>query len=488
MQKQKIKRNYLFALIYQISLIIIPLLVTPYVARILGADGLGKYSFAYTLISYFVVVLSLGFSYYGQREIAKYQNNIYQQSKVFYEVLFLRLIIIILELIINFILFFSGIYGKYSVLMLILNLELVAAVFDITFFFQGREEFAKVVSVNLIFKVLGVLCVFVFIKSSNDVYIYALLNSVFFVFGNLFLWFFLNKKIVKVKFRELNLFACLKKSMTLFIPILALNLYTLINKSLIGLITQSDYENGFYSQVEKLVFQLVILIKCLSTVMLPHNTSAVSCGKLEQVKINNYNAAHFIWLISLPLVGGIIFTASNFVPWFLGIDFNKSVLLFQVMAIVIVFIGISTVIGEQYLLPNKKDKCYILSILAGVLVSLVVNIPLIIFFGGLGASITMVITEFIIMFVMFCTVAKELSLKRIFKSMIKPLIATGVMCLAICPLSIFLVPSILNTLIIVGTGIVVYLLMILLLRDSLVLSLFKSKHKAEFKSELESMK
>jgi len=471
--KQKIKRNYILNLLHQIFLITVPLVVTPYVAHILGPEGLGKFSFAYTLVSYFVIVLSLGFNYYGQREIAKCQNDIRQQSKIFYEILFLRLTIFIFELLIILVLSFLGVYGKYTTLMIIFSFELVVAASDITFFFQGKEEFIKVVAINLIFKILSIIGIFVLVKSHNDIYIYAFLNSGFFILESLFKWLFLRGKLVKVKLRELNLLQCFKKSMILFIPIIALNLYRLINKSLIGLITQSDFENGIYSQVEKLIFHLIILIKSLNIVMLSRNTSEISQGNIEQVKENNYNAVHFVWLIGLPLVIGIICVAGNFIPWFLGDSFDKSILLLQVMSLVLILICISSVIGEQYLLPNKKDRCYNVSILIGVAVNLIVSIPLIYYFGALGAGIAMVLSEFSILIVMLCMVAKELSMKRIFKLMFKPFIASLIMGTVIWPLTVWLVPSFFSTLIIFASGLFVYMSAILLLRDHLVLNVFK---------------
>ena len=473
---KSVKKNYILNIIHQLMLVFIPLIVTPYVSRILGPDGIGKYSFAYTLISYFIIFVSLGFNVYGKREIAKC-SDVKKQSAVFYEIVACRAIFVFFAIITNLVLVWCGIYGKYGFLIMLLICELVAVAFDITFFFHGKEEFGKLIIINLIFKILSTIGIFLLIKTPDHLGFYVLLNAGVSLGSNITMWLFLKNKLVKVQFKELKIFRHLKNAPVLFLPILAISLFNLIDKSLIGLITQNDAENGYYVQTEKIVRKCILLINCLSIVMLPRNTHEISQGNVEQVKENNYQAIHFVWLISLPLICVLIFTASNLVPWFLGAEFVPSILLLQVMAVAILFAGISTVIGEQYLLPNKKDRQYVIAILVGVAISLLVNIPLIYWLGALGATLTMVIAELIIMIVMLCIVRKEFALGRVFKSLLKPLFASVSMIMVIWPLSIFLEPSILNTSLIVLCGALTYVVVILILRDSLIINLLRNLKK-----------
>lgn len=484
MTEKSVKKNFVINIIYQIALILFSLIVIPYVSRVLGEDGIGKYSFANTLNTYFLIISSLGFSTYAKREIAKSRNDKYKQCKIFWEVNICRGLFVCLIFIIDLILIFCGVFGKYTNLMLILSLYLVSVALDISFFFYGNEEFGKVISLNLIIKTIGTVFIFIFVKQPSHVWLYALINCLISFFSILFAWFFLKKKLVKVRFSELRPFRHLKGTLILYIPSLALSLYNLIDNSLIGFITQSDAENGYYMQSEKIVKKILLVVNCLSVVMLPRNTHEISCGNLNKAKENIYNSLACIWLFGLPMTGGIIFAANNFIPWFLGASFNKSILLLQVLSALIIFIGASTVIGEQYLLPNRKDKHYVWAIIIGVVVSLLVNIPLIYCLGSLGAALTTAIAEFVILLIMLCMVAKELSLKRIFKSFVKPFVATLIMCLVIAPLSVVLSPSIPNTLLIIACGVLVYAVSILLLRDSLVINSLRGiKNKFSNKSK-----
>ena len=471
MSQKSIKKNYVYNVIYQILIIIIPVVVTPYISRVLDPEGVGQYSFSLALITYFTIFASLGFGTYAQREIAKHQDDKEQQSIVFWEIFFCRLISVFLSLAVNLVLAFCGVYGKYTQLMFLFCINIIAIAFDIGFFFAGNEEFGKLVFINLILRVLGTIGIFVFVKKPQDVWIYALLNSLLSIIANLSIWLFIRKKVVKIKFNKLRPLRHLRGALRLFIPTLAVSIYTVLDKTLIGVITHSDAENGFYEQAEKIVKMSMTVITCLGTVMIPRNSYELGRGNIEQVRINNYNALHFVWLLGMPLMFGNIFVARNLVPWFLGENFMSSISLIQILAPLVLIIGISNVIGLQYLLPCHKDRQFTFAITAGAVINLIMNIPLIYYFGSFGASLSTIIAELIVTTIMLIMVAKHLNFGKIILLSCKPLLASLIMCVAIYPLSYFLTPSILHTLIIVVVGVIVYGLAILILRDSLVMSI-----------------
>ena len=478
MSKKSIKKNYIYNVIYQLLIIIIPVVVTPYISRTLDPEGVGQYSFSLALITYFTIFATLGFGTYAQREIAKFQNDSKKQSIVFWEIFICRLIPVVLSLAVNLILTFSGIYGEYTNLMLIFSINIIAVALEVAFFFQGNEEFGKIVLINLVIKIIGTVGIFVFVKNPQDVWIYALLNSLVLFISNVSMWLLLHKKLVKVKLCDLLPLRHLSSSIRLFIPALAITLYTVLDKSLIGLITCSDAENGFYEQADKIVKMSMTLMVCLGTVMTSRNSYELEQGNVEKVRTNNYNALHFVWLLGLPLMAGNIFVAPNMVPWFLGVDFKQSILLMQILAPLILIIGISNVIGLQYLLPYHKDRQYTIAIVIGALTNLCLNIPLIYFLGALGAALATIVAELVVTSVMLIMASKHLSLIKIFAMSFKPILATILMSLVIYPLSLVLSSSILNTFIIVLCGFVVYGLSILILRDSLIVDILRSiKHK-----------
>lgn len=291
---KSIKKNYIFNLLYQLLIVALPIVVTPYVSRILLPSGIGRYSFSLSIISYFVLFAELGFGYYAQREIAKYQENKKMQSKIFFEIMILRGISVLLSLGINLLLVFANVYKDNGVLFSIMTINIFSVAFDIAFYFQGNEEFGKITLKNSIIKILGVVSVFLFVKSADDLWVYVLINSLSIALSNISLWPFVIDRIEKVKLKELKPFSHLKGTLKLFVPTIAISIYAVLDKTLIGVITNNNLENGYYEQAEKIVKIAMTVITCLGTVMIPRNTNEYVLGNTNKIQENIYKAFNFL--------------------------------------------------------------------------------------------------------------------------------------------------------------------------------------------------
>lgn len=166
MAEKSIVKNYLYNLVYQILILILPLVTASYLARVLGATGNGIYSYTYTIVNYFVLFGSLGISLYGQREIAYVQNDKHKMKKVFIELVLFRFITITIAGIIYYFTFVR--HGEYAEYYRILLFELIAGAFDISFFFQGMEDFKKTVIRNVAVRLISVSLIFILVKEQSD--------------------------------------------------------------------------------------------------------------------------------------------------------------------------------------------------------------------------------------------------------------------------------------------------------------------------------
>ena len=481
MHKISAKKNYIYNVISQIVAILTPIITTPYVSRVLTVAGVGRASFSTSLITYFAVFAALGFSLYAQREVAKHGDDEKEKSKIFWEVNICRLLSVALALAVNAVLLMTNVYQGNTVLMLILSINIIAVGFDITFFYQGNENFGKVAFVNVSAKLMMVASIFLFVKSSSDVWIYVLINSLGLFVGYFVMWFFLVKYLTKVSVKELRPLKHLKGTLHLFLPTIAITLYADLDKSLIGFLSDTSVQNGYYEQAEKIAKVALTVITCMGVVMIPRNSKNYVEGNLDAVKQNIYKSMHFVWVMAIPMCLGVVVVSSNFIPWFLGEEFYGSIKLLQVLSLLFLCIGFSNVVGVQYILPTMRDKKYTYGIFFGVLINIIVSIPLIVYLKALGACIATGLAEFSVALMMFLQVRKELLLKEIFKTIWKPLLSGIMMFGVIFPLSMLLSPSILNTFIIVLVGMLTYGLMILALKDELVITLLKQLYNKVFK-------
>lgn len=480
-KKKSVKKNYFYNLIYQLFLVIVPLVVTPYVSRVLTTSGVGQYSFSYSLITYFTLFGSLGFGHYAQREIAKNQGNKYAQSKSFWEINICRLIPVGIAFLLNLVLCLLNVYGSYNNLMFIFLINIGALAFDIVFFFQGNEEFSKIVFRNVVIKSLSIIAIFVFVKTEDDLWIYALINSGMLIASNLSLWPYMVKYLVRINIKELNPLKHLKGTLILFLPTIAVSIYTVLDKTLIGLLVKgsyteivdgtevvkkySDLENGYYEQSEKLIKMVMVVITCIGTVMIPRNSNEFAKGNYEKVKNNINISARLVMLLGLPMTFGIIAVASNLVPWFFGPGYDKSIILLKILSPLIVIIGFSNIFGLQYLVPSKQDLKFSLCLCIGAIANIILNLILIPFWWSIGASIATIIAELLVTIIMAFFVRKEVDFLKLLKNTWKIVVSSVCMFVILCVLSNRFEASILNTLFLVFIGIVIYLFLLLVLRE-----------------------
>ena len=463
MAKQNIKKNYIYNLSYQILLLITPLITTPYLARILGADGIGTVSYAGSIVSYFTLFACLGTTIYGQREISYVQENREKRSHVFWETKILQIItsLIVLLFYIPF-----ALYQQNYIIYLILALNLLAVLVDVTWFFQGMEEFGKIVFRNFIFKIINIIYIFAFVETRDDLNVYIFGSSFFLFLSNASLWAYIPRYIEKPLWSDIKPTRNLKVVITLFIPTVAIQIYTVLDKTMIGLITQSAFENGYYEQALKISKMVMTAVTALGTVMIPRIGYHFAKGETETVISLIYRGYRFVWLFGTFLCFVLIGTAANFVPWFFGVGYDKVITLLGVLSFLILSIGINNVTGMQYLIPTNRQNLFTFTVLIGAAVNFMLNLILIHRFQSIGAAIASVVAETVIAFVQLWLVRKEFSVKKVFLSGLNYFVAGGVMLGLLKHIGLQLTPSITNTFLLLLCGAVRYCVVLLFLKDS----------------------
>lgn len=472
--KKSIVKNYTYNLIYQILVIILPLITTPYVSRILGAEGIGIYSYTISIVTYFTLFGSLGIAMYAQREIAYVQEDKEKRSKIFWEVVILRGIILTIAMICFYFSFANS--GQYSIYYKILLLEIVSNAVDISAFFQGMEEFKKIIKRNLIIKVISILSIFIFIKQSTDIWKYVLIYVVSNLIGNLSLWVYLPKYISKINIKGLEFKKHLKPTIELFIPQIAVQLYTVLDKTMIGSIILDKAEVGYYEQSQKIVKIILTIVTSLGTVMLPRIANKFAKGKDDEIKNSIMTSFSFVYFLSIPMVLGMISIAKYLIPWFLGQGFEKSIYIIYIISPIILLIGLSNVIGTQFLLPTKRQKQYTISVVAGAITNIILNAILIFKLGAIGAAIGTVIAETVVTATQFVFVKKEFNIKEVIFISKKNIIAAMLMFLIILIIDKLLIINIsltLRMIVEVSIGIIIYISSLIILKDKFVFEILR---------------
>ena len=455
MENTSVKKNYIYNLLYQLLIIILPLVTTPYLARTIGSNGSGIYGYTLSIVTYFVLFGTLGISMYGQREIAYIREDKYKRSKTFHEIIAFRLITMSIS-IISFVLLFT-ICNEYSLYYRILILELIANIMDITWFFQGMEDFKKTVIRNFIIKIIGLISIFTFVKNPSDTWIYVLIYCLSNLLGNTSLWFYIPKYIVKVPFKDLNIKKNIKPIFSLFIPQIAMQVYLVLDKTMIGLITNDMSEVGNYEQSQKIIKTALILVTALGTVVVPRIANSIAKNDIKEVQERIDKSYSYMWFLAIPLTLGFIACSSLIVPWFLGKGFEPSILLMQIGSLLILAIGLNNITGIQYLIPAKKQNLYTKSVCIAAVINFILNLILINICKASGAIIASVIAEFSIVIIQYFDVRKYIKINMFNKEILKCIISGIIMFIVLIILKPYFDSKMIPTLLLVIIGGTIYI-------------------------------
>lgn len=467
MSHNRLIKNYVYNTAYQLLVLIAPLITTPYVSRVLGATGIGIYSYAQSIATYFVLVGAVGTTLYGQREIAFVQNDPAKRSAVFWEIILIRVAAVSACTVIYYLIFAS--HGQYTAVYRILTLEVIATALDVSWFFMGMENFRLTVIRNTIIKLVGIILVFLLVKTPDDVNRYTLCLTLPVFLGNVSLWPGLRKYLVKPTAPVCSgIPKHIKPILVLFLPQIATEVYTVLDKTMIGAICTDIAQVGFYTQAQKIVKIVLTIVTSLGTVMLPAMSAAFANNQKDKIVESICVAFRFIFLLASALTFGLLAISQRFVPIFFGKGYDLVTPLMTVISPILVIIGISNVIGKQYLLPTMQQRAYTISIVAGAGTNLAMNAILIQPFGAIGASIATVVAELVVTMVQIWFVKEQLPVKKCLKPLARYWLFGFVMFIVVKLCDSLLPAGILGLAGMILIGIAIYAVELLVTKDPLL--------------------
>ena len=464
---KSIKRNYFYSTLYSVLMVITPLVTAPHVSRVLQADGVGVVSFVASITAYFGLFADLGTYIYGRREISYVRDDPEKRSIIFWETQILRMINTSIALVIY--LTFVLLYAKsYRAIFIVYAINILCTACDVSWFLAGLEEFGKIALRNIAVRLLDVAFVFMFIKSKSDVSLYAF-GYAFFSFAAaavmLVMWKYIPAYVHKPNFKSLHPLRNIKTILSLFVPGIAVQVYTVLDKTMIGIFTEGTFENGYYEQSLKISNAILPLICSLAGVISPRISYLFGKNNHEQISSYMYMSYNFILFLGIPICLGLIGVSDNFVPWFFGDGYIRVAGLLKITSFIVLAIGFNNATGIQYLIPAKMQTAFTLTLTLGATVNFCMNLVFIPLFGSYGAAGASVVAESVIALSQLYILRKELSFRRIVSLCWNYVIAGIVMLSALVFISKKLAPSPVHTFTMILSGALIYFCVLVVLRD-----------------------
>ncbi len=470
---EKVRINFLMNITVGIINTIISIFVTAYIARVIGANNIGLYTYLVSIVSYFILFGALGIHKYASREIAYCRDNKEEMSRVFMEVVILHTVLCTVALL-AFLVSFSFSDFDYRLIIMI-SFFIVNEILDITWFFQGIENFKVIFKTTFIVRIIFVLALILFVHSADDFYAYVAIEVMYNILFNGSLWFHLKKHISKV--RGLHPLRHLKESFLLFLPSIAWQIYAVLDKTMLGYLAAGTYnELSYYSLAEGIVKSFLLIGKSLTGVTAPRVANMNANSNQREISETLYESYRICWFITIPITILIYTTAKTIVPLYFGPGYDGVIVIMQLLSPLVIILTLNGITGDQFLIPCKYTNTQTVILFCGAFINFASNMFLIPRYHAIGAGISTLAAEG------FITVVQIIVANRIGAIKITRLICDGrnyflasglVVAFNIMAFNHFDSTSILCLGLVILAGTAIYFGVLALLKDSLFMSIVK---------------
>lgn len=466
-----LKTNIVLNFINTLTGIIFPVITFPYASRILQPEGIGTINFLQSIVNYIILLTSIGIPMYAVREVARYRDDIEKRNRTTVEILLLSLLLCVPGYLFVWLMdAYIPQIGKQTEVFYILSIAILFTSLGINWFYQAIEDFKFITIRAIIFRIVCLALLFLCVHTPEDLAAYAwiLVGS---TVGNNFINFIHLRKFIlfrQIKWKRLQLKQHLKPALHIFILNIVISLYTNLNTIMLGFM-QDETAVGYYTAGNKISHIALTVIASLGVVMLPRCANLVETERMKEFASVTKKAYLLVWGFSLPCLCGLILLASPIIDIFCGVEFMNATSVLQWTAPIILFIGLTNVIGIQILYPLGKENIVIWSTIGGAVLNMLLNFWLIPAYSYTGAGISTFCAELIVLMIQFIGGRKYIPFSFFERSLWKYLCATLIMGLAVYITTIFLTTGPLvsftaSTL----AGIFTYAIMLWLLHDNLL--------------------
>ena len=395
-QQRSVFYNFVMNVILTMSSFIFPLITFPYASRILGPVGIGKVSFASSVVNYFLLFAQLGIPTYGIRACAKVRDNKEELSKTVQEIFLINILMCAL----SYVLFFASLFyiPRFRVernLLIVTSATILFNTMGLEWFFKALEMYSYITWRSIIFKCIGLVAMFLLVQNQKDYVIYGAI-SIFASSASNVLNFIYLHKLVDLKNRfELDLKKHMKPIIIFFAMSCATTIYLNLDTTMLGFM-KTDADVGYYNAAVKIKNMLVSIVTSLGAVLLPRITVYLEKNETEKFKTLSRKAIRFVLFVAMPLLIFFIVFAKQGVLLLSGDEYVNAILPMQIMLPTLLFIGLTNIMGIQILVPMGKESKVLASTIVGAVIDLALNIVLIPRYSVVGTAIGTVIAELVV--------------------------------------------------------------------------------------------
>lgn len=424
MRQKSLLKNVIYNIVKTFSSLVFPVITFAYASRILGDLGIGKVSFAKSVVSYFVMLAMLGMNYYGTREAARLREDRQALSQFTREMLTINLCTTILSCALAATCFLSvPRFKAYGSVFIICALAIPLQGLGMEWFYQAIEEYRYITVRTMAFQAIALVAMFFFVRKSQDVAAYAAVTLIA-SSGSYILNFINVRKYINFGAHgRLEIKRHIKPLLWLFAQVVSIELYTVLDSTMLGFI-QGDAAVGRYTAAVKIHRMVNSLIAAVGVVLIPRLSYYIGKGENEKVRQLVDRAYNFTFFLSIPAAVGLFMLSDSMILLLSGSGFSSAGKTMKIMAPIVILIPFSMATNQQTLVPMKQEKLILFSTMTGAVTNFTMNMFLIPRYAENGAAVATVLSELAVAMVCLSNANKFFNMKKVFGEFYKYCIAS----------------------------------------------------------------
>lgn len=390
--KNSLIKNYLYNTLTLVLNIGFPLIISPYISRVLGINNIGGLNFSLAFVNLFIVLSSLGLTSYGMREISRVRGIEELKEKKFIELLKIHVLsIAIFSTIYICVIFFNERFYSHIEILIIYLLNLVTCFGALDWYFQGIEEFRYISRRNLIIKLLTLVLIFTLINSTEDYlkYVWIIVGSNVLVnLTNLF-----NCKKILRNFNKYPIdWTHFFRIKIFYLQIILGSVYTFLDKIILGL-NYSSEQVALYTRAYQLVGIIITIIVSFVRTISPRLSNLYLEDRKKYIELlrTSFSITTFL---TLPLISGCIIYSKNLMFILGGDPFIIGYKILSCLSLLIILTTYSVFINTQISIPSNNEKNTLISNLLVAITMLSLSFTFL-KYGAIGISLALVISELV---------------------------------------------------------------------------------------------
>lgn len=376
--------NFGYLSLLQVAGYVFPLISMPYLARVIGADGFGKIAFASAIVVWIQTISDWGFNLTATRDVAQNRDNKELVSRIISNVLWARSVLTLLSGIILLLVVLLVPYLRENADIIFVTFLLVPGyILFPEWFFQAIEKMKYTTFFNLFLKLVFTVAVFVFIHKREDYLIQPLLTTIGYLLCGIGALYLIFKKwgYTLYKPQWIEIFKTIRNSTDVFVNNLMPNLYNSFSVMLLGFFGGST-ANGIYDGGNRFPSIFYQFQSVLSRAFYPFLSRRPDKHSFY-AKLNIVSA--LVGSVILVLISPLI------IKIMLGDEFEKSVVVMQILSFSVVFLAMGYTYGTNFLIINHKEKPLRSLTFISSIVGMCVSVPLVYYFSYIGAAVTVLL-------------------------------------------------------------------------------------------------